>query len=183
MNSKFIKTKRNRMLEANFFRPFRVLHPIGKQAYKLELSKKWRIYDVFYVSLLEQDITRKGQEFSVPEFESGNDKEYEVETIQDSVVYVRESESDHLPDFCYLVSWKGYLEEENTWEPASAVQHLRKLISLFHKDHPDKPTVTSPAIDTAPLIASPIVRPTEPLKRKHGRPTGRATKCTKTHAK
>ena len=32
LNSKYIKTKRNRKLEAKFFGPFRVLHPVGKQA-------------------------------------------------------------------------------------------------------------------------------------------------------
>ena len=53
LNSKFIKTKRNRKLEAKFFGLFRVLHLVGKQAYKLELPKKWRIQDVFHVSLLE----------------------------------------------------------------------------------------------------------------------------------
>ncbi len=30
LNSKYIKTKQNRKLEAKFFEPFRVLHPIGK---------------------------------------------------------------------------------------------------------------------------------------------------------
>ena len=53
LNSKYIKTKRNQKLEAKFFGPFRVLHPVKKQVYKLELLKKWRIYDVFHVSLLE----------------------------------------------------------------------------------------------------------------------------------
>ena len=53
LNSKYIKTKRNRKLEFQFFGPFRVLHPIEKQAYKLELPKRWRIHDVFHVSLLE----------------------------------------------------------------------------------------------------------------------------------
>ena len=176
LNSKYIKTKRNWKLEAKFFGPFRVLHPIGKQAYKLELPKKWRIHDVFHVSLLEQDTTRKGRVHEAEELDTGDDSgKYKVEAIRDSAVYARESELGHLPGLYYLVSWKGYPEEENTWEPASAVQHLRKLISSFHKDHPDKPTATSPAIDTAP----PIARPTEPLKRKRGRPTGRAKKRTK----
>ena len=63
LNSKFIKTKRNRKLKAKFFGPFRVLYPVSKQAYKLELPKKWRIHGVFHMSLLEQDITRKRREF------------------------------------------------------------------------------------------------------------------------
>ena len=53
LNSKFIKTKQNRKLEAKFFGPFRVLQPIGKEAYRLELPKKRRIHNVFYISLLE----------------------------------------------------------------------------------------------------------------------------------
>ena len=61
LNSKYIKTKRNRKLEAKFFELFRVLQPVRKQAYKLELPKKWRIHDVFHGSLLEQDITRKAR--------------------------------------------------------------------------------------------------------------------------
>ena len=173
MNSKYIKTKRNRKLEAKFFGPFRVLYPVGKQAYKLELPKKWRIHDVFHVSLLEQDTTRKGwvdKKVRQMEFDAGdNDSgEYEVEAIWDSAVYARESKSGHLPGLYNLISWKGYPEEENTWEPASAVQHLRKLISSFHKDHPDKPTATSLAIDTAPPTGRPTVKPTEPLKQKQG---------------
>ena len=41
---------------------------------------------------------------SQPEFQDDNDKEYEVEAICDSAVYVKESESDHLLDLYYLVS-------------------------------------------------------------------------------
>ena len=34
LNSKYVKTKQNRKLKAMFFGPFRVLHPVEKQAYK-----------------------------------------------------------------------------------------------------------------------------------------------------
>ncbi len=53
LNSKYIKTKRNKKLESKFFGPFQVLDVVGKQAYKLELPTKWKIHDVFHVSLLE----------------------------------------------------------------------------------------------------------------------------------
>ena len=39
LNSKYIKTKQNRKLEAKFFGLFRVLHPVRKQVYILELPK------------------------------------------------------------------------------------------------------------------------------------------------
>ena len=76
--------------------------------------------------MLEQDTTRKGrvdEEVKQMEFDAGDDKggEYEVEAIQDSAVYAKESELGHLPDLYYLVSWKRYPEEESIWEQASAV--------------------------------------------------------------
>ena len=86
LNSKYIKTKRNRKLKSKFFGLFRVLHLVGKQAYKLELPKKWRIHDVFHVSLLEQDTTRKERvdenAATRLEFEAGNNEEYEVATAR-----------------------------------------------------------------------------------------------------
>ena len=84
LNSKHLRTKRNRKLEAKFLGLFRVLYPVGKQAYKLKLPKKWRIHDVFHVSLLEQNTTKKGRVNNTQlnfEFEAGNDKEYEVDGI------------------------------------------------------------------------------------------------------
>ena len=57
----------------------------------------------------------------MPEFEPRDNKEYEVEAIRDSAVYARKSESGHLPGFYYLIYWKRYPEEENSWEPTSAV--------------------------------------------------------------
>ena len=182
LNSKYIKIKQNRKLEAKFFGPFRVLHLVSKQPYKLKLPKKWRIHNVFHVSLLEQDITKKKRVEKVSELDTGdNSKEYKVEAIWDSAVYAMESELGHLPGLYYLVAWKGYPEEENTWEPVSAVQHLRKLISSFHKDHPEKPTATSPPVNSAPPIAMPIVKPTAKsiTKRKRGQPANSANKQNK----
>ena len=55
--SKYLKTKQNHKLEAKFLDFYQVLHLVGKQAYKLKLPKKWRIHNIFHISLLEQNIT------------------------------------------------------------------------------------------------------------------------------
>ena len=105
LNSKHIKTKRNCKLEAKFFGPFQVLYPVGKQAYKFELSRRWRIHDVFHVSLLEQDTTRKGrvdENATRLKFEVDNNKEYKIERISNSALYIKEAES-HLSGLYYLV--------------------------------------------------------------------------------
>ena len=40
LNSKYMRTKQNQKLEVKLFKPFQVLHLVGKQVYKLELPKK-----------------------------------------------------------------------------------------------------------------------------------------------
>ena len=79
-----------------------------------------------------------------------------MEGIRNSAVYARESETGYLPGLYYLVSWKGYPEDKSTWKPALVVQYLQKLVSTFHKDHPNKLTATSLPID----LASPMAKRT-----------------------
>ena len=50
-----------------------------------------------------------------------NSGKYKVKAIYDSVVFARESKSGHLLRFYYLVFWKDYPEEQNTWEPVLAI--------------------------------------------------------------
>ncbi len=94
LNSKYIKMKQNKKFESKFFGPFRVFYIVGKQVYKLEVPSKWKIHDVFHVSLLEQDIIRKKRvDNALPEskkdleFKAGGNKEYEVKVIINSTVY------------------------------------------------------------------------------------------------
>ena len=115
-------------------------------------------------------------------FKASNGKEYKVDGIQDSAVYTKES-AGQLPGLYYLVSWKGYPEEENTWEPASAIQHLRRLVTAYHKDNPEKPTATSVPVNTAlPMArptASPMTRPTAAPTKKRGQLAKSTTTTTK----
>ena len=115
------------------------------------------------MTLLEHDTTKKRRvSKEIPELDAGDkdSKEYKVEAIWNSTVHASKSESGYLPGLYYLVAWKGYPKEKNTWEPLSAIQHLKKLISSFYKDHPEKPTATSLPINSAPPMARPTVKPT-----------------------
>ena len=63
------------------------------------------------MSLLEQGTIRKKQINELfpkpkPKFNTGENKEYEIEAIIESAVYAKEEEG-HLPGLYYLVSWKG----------------------------------------------------------------------------
>lgn len=120
------------------------------------MPKKWRIYNIFYVLLLEQNITKKrrvDKKDEEMEFKVDDKEKYKVEEIQDSAVYAKKSEEGYLSKIYYLVFWKSYPKEKNTWELTLAVQYFRKLLNIFYKNNSDKPMAISPPIN----IATPIV--------------------------
>lgn len=93
-------------MEAKFFGSFHILHLNKKSTYKLELLKRWKIHNIFHMSLLKQDITKKRQvdeKVRQINFEVGNNKEYKIEAIWNSMVYARESDLGYLPRIYYLV--------------------------------------------------------------------------------
>ncbi len=133
------------------------------------------------MSLLKQDTTRKGKvdRKALPEpekeFEAGDNKEYEVKAIINSAVYGQQANNSQILVLYYFVLWKSYPEEENPWEPSSVVIHLQKLISTFHKEHPEKSTATSPPQDSAPPMARPTIL--KKPKQKRGWQSKGANKC------
>lgn len=118
LNSKYITTKQNCKLKAKLFGLLKVLYLVGKQVYKLELPKKWRIYDVFHMSLLEQVITKKrwvNKTMYQIELNKSNSKENKVKAICNNKIYAKELNSSyHLLGLYFLISWKNYPQEKNT---------------------------------------------------------------------
>ena len=92
----------------------------------------------------------------VLEFELDDNKEYEMDAINDNVVYAKEA-AKYLPRLYYLVAWKDYPKEENTWKPSLAVMHLCKMVSTFYKDHPKQPIATSASLDLVPPMTKLII--------------------------
>ena len=160
MSGKHIKTKRNPKFEYKYLGPFEIVEAVGKQAYKLKLPAKWYIYLVFYVLLLERNVTRReavDQKIANQlEFEEREQSEQEADSIIDSMVFAEEAVDSRPPELYYPIYKKGKTHLEDTWEPVEGVSHLRQLLKKYHTENPKKPTVAFPPIDkgaSPPLMA------------------------------
>lgn len=89
---------------------------------------------------------------------------YKVEGIWDTTIYAKELEAGYLLKLYYLIFWKGYLKEKNTWKSFLAIIYLQKMVNTFHKDHLKKPIATSVPLDSVSSIAKPTIK--LPIKRK-----------------
>jgi hypothetical protein len=38
----------------------------------------------------------------------------------------------------YLISWKGYESDDNTWQAIEDLQGCIETVEMYHKEHPDK---------------------------------------------
>lgn len=73
----------------------------------MELLKKWKMYNVFDISLLELNITKKRQvNKNVMKLDTGNNdsKKYKREAIQNNTIYIKKSESNYLLKRYYLLT-------------------------------------------------------------------------------
>jgi len=100
--------------------------------FKLNLPKDSRLYPVFHAALLE---TAPQQVPIQTTLQTQNEQEYEVEEILD----VRQTSKGQE----YLVSWKGYSMEENSWEPEGNLQNCQQAINSYHRQHPEAPMKTN----------------------------------------
>ena len=149
LDGRNIRTKRpSKKLAAKKYGTFKIMKKIGTRAYKLELHTRWRIHNVFHVSLLEPNIQNEleGQAQTRPEPEEiKGDLEYEVEKIvnseiRNSIKKVNGQNKGIKTQF-YLVKWKGYPEDECTWEPGHHLTSAEEKLEEFHQNNPHAPTL------------------------------------------
>ncbi|KAF8704322.1 hypothetical protein RHS03_06068, partial [Rhizoctonia solani] len=107
--------------------PFKVTKKISSHAYCLKLPESLKIHDVFYVGLLSKSHKSPSQPFPErppPETIEG-EEEYKVEQIIDS--------KRQQGKWFYLIKWKGYGPEDNSWEPEELLEHSQEEICCFNK--------------------------------------------------
>jgi hypothetical protein len=144
-----IRTERpSKKLDWKRLGPFTISYRVGVQAYHLQLPASMKIHPVFHVSLLEpykpNIIPGRTQPPPPPVLVKDSPEveiEYEVEEILDSEI--------RRHRLFYLVKWKGFTAEYNSWEPASNVANSPTLLRQFHSKYPDKPASASASASPA----------------------------------
>jgi len=136
VNAKNIKTRRpTKKLDYKLRGKFRIKKLIGTNAYELELPPSTgKIYPVFHISLLEpHHLTNiPGRQSPTPPPVDLQETEYHVEKIRTSEL--------RKGQVWYLVSWKGYWPDNDTWEPYENLRDSAAATVLkFHQDNPRKP--------------------------------------------
>ena len=97
------------------------------------------IHPVFHVSQLEPEIPNqipnRVQPAPLP-VEIDDELEYEIAEILDS-----KTNNRRRCKLLYFVRWMGYegTDEENSWLPATKLDHVQELITKFHARYPRKP--------------------------------------------
>jgi transposase InsO family protein len=125
-------TRPSKKLSHRHLGPFTVDRKVGNNAYKLRLPESMkRLHPVFNVVKLtpaptDPIIGRRAPPPPLPEIIDG-EEEWVVEEILDSRMMNRKLR--------YLVKWKGFGAEHNSWEPWDNV-HAPELVTDFHRRHP-----------------------------------------------
>ncbi|CAJ0964800.1 unnamed protein product [Ranitomeya imitator] len=115
----------------HFIGPYRISEILNPVSFRLTLPDSFSIHNVFHRSLLRRYVAPMvpSVEPPAPVLVEG-ELEYIVEKILDSRVSRRKLQ--------YLVKWKGYAQEDNSWVFASDV-HAPDLVRAFHVAHPGRP--------------------------------------------
>ncbi|CAJ0960840.1 unnamed protein product [Ranitomeya imitator] len=111
--------------------PYKISEIINLVSFRLALPASFAIHNVFHRSLLRRYVVPvvPSVDPPAPVLVEG-ELEYEVEKILDSRFSRWRLQ--------YLVKWKGYGQEDNSWVVASDV-HATDLVRAFHLARPDRP--------------------------------------------
>ena len=114
-------------LMEKFIEPYVVKKIVSENAVELELPASLRIHPVVNVRrIVKYREQVEGQKkIPLPPVKVAGEKEYEVEEILDR--------QERRGKTKYLVKWKGYTAEENTWEGVENLKNVMEKVEEFEK--------------------------------------------------
>ena len=122
-----MKGRRSEKLTERFVGSYKVKEIISSNAIELELPKSIRIHPVVNVSRVQLYRPQvKGQKKTPPKLVIiKREEEFEVEKIINKRT-VRGKEK-------FLVRWKGYMAEEDTWKNRENLENAKELVEEFKR--------------------------------------------------
>ena len=133
LNSKNIRSKgRCKKLDDKMYGTFKILSVGHNNLYcKIELPLTWKIHPTFNISLLER-YRGKNPEREVIEIEA-DDAGWTMENVIASG-----PSNDDASKHVFLVKWKDYTCEENTWETFdNVIENAEDLLKEYYKSNPN----------------------------------------------
>src|SRR5580700_9305660 len=134
LESTNIKTTRpSKKLGPKRFGPFKIVKKIRLAAYELELPPQWPglrpVYNESYLTPHKPaHFPNQRKPEPPPPIEVQGEIEYVVEEIRDKQVRKVRGRPDKIQ---YLVHWKGYPNEEDTWEPIENLKNAQEAVDVF----------------------------------------------------
>jgi len=115
--------------------PFEIKRQVGPSAYRLKLPHGLRqLHPVFNIvklsAALDNPIPGRKPQALPPPIVVNREPEWEVEEVLDS--------RWHWRRFQFLIKWKGFSREHNSWEVASDVK-APDLVAEYYQKHPAVP--------------------------------------------
>ena len=155
--SNFSTDRPSKKLSHGRLGPCPIVEIVNPNTVKLRLPRQLRIHPVFNVSDVRpfNESTIPGQKSKTPEPVFVNEEtRYEVEEILNSRLSRGKLQ--------FLIKWKGYTDEHNSWQPESNVlPGAEKLVKKYYVAHPNAPRRIN-ATSFAKLIFRPFENFTEP---------------------
>jgi len=123
-----IGKKMDKLME-RFVGPYRVKGIISSNAIELDLPSSIRIHPIVNISRIRRYRDQvKGQKVMPPlPVEIQGEMEYEVEKIL--------SKRKRYGKVEYLVRWKGYTAEEDTWEKEGNLENAREVVEDYKREY------------------------------------------------
>jgi hypothetical protein len=128
-----VSLRPTKKLDDKRYGPFVILERVGKSAYKLDLPSTWRqihptFNEVLLTPFIEPTFSHQSKPPPPPAINVEGHPEYEVAEI----LQVRRRGRG----LQYLVHWKGYTHEEDTWEPRKNLTNVEDVFVDFYRKNP-----------------------------------------------